>query len=124
MKTSRTLPFRIARLLLFPGLVLAAVTMLRADDNTELIKDAHHQLALALNLGGDTPSDADRTTDINAAIQDLKDTSFANGRAEYSKSIAIRDLKSALSQIGRGDPEHGAEKNIRDADSIVRDLES
>jgi hypothetical protein len=110
-----------AGLLLLLALGGFSLSPVRADLHS-MVQDAHHDLEQALNPGGDTPSDTDRTNYLNAALDALKD--LPPIRHPRRLGILRDDIRSALEEIKNGDPNHQAANDIRDADSIVRDLES
>ena len=84
-----------------------------------LINQARDQLHEALNPGGDPPSDADRTALLQSALTELqKSPAIYHGQ----RAKAIEDIKSALFEIGRGDPDHKVTDYIRDALDMVRDI--
>ena len=102
-------------------LALLSLSPARADIHS-MAEDAHHDLEKALNPGGDPPSDAERTSLINSALDLMKN--FPPIRRERRVIEARDSLKAALEEIKNGDPDHAAANDIRDADSIIRDLES
>ena len=91
----------------------------RADTHA-MVEEAHHDLQKALNPGGDRPSDADRTADLKAALEIIKD--LPKSRNPRPRFYAMRSLKAALKEIAEGDSSQ-ATADIRDADSSIRDME-
>lgn len=74
--------------------------------------DLVHQ---AWNPAGDPPSNADRTDLLDQALklaQDAPDHHLKGHRVQ-----AILDIKAALDELAKGDPDHKAVEYIHDADS-------
>ena len=112
-------PFKYRLALMALVALFLTAAPVRADDHA-LIEDAHHQLELAMNPGGPAPSDADRTTELKAAMEDLRNvTPFHHG----VRVRAMFDIKAALNDVSSGDPGHQAVNDIREADLLVRDME-
>jgi hypothetical protein len=91
-------------------------------DMPAMARDAHNELEQALNVGGPTPSDADRTTHLKAALEDLK--SLPPDRTYRGRYMASSYIKSALYEISHGGLPNQIESDIRDADSLIRDMDS
>ena len=102
------------------GLVGSSLSPAFGDDHT-LVEDAHHKLEQALNPGGDVPSADDRTTLLQAALDDLKDLPHIY----HGKRIdAMAEIKSALLELKNGGSSDQVSNDIREADSDVRDIEA
>jgi hypothetical protein len=102
------------------GLTLALVSPARADAPSQ-VEDAHQELAKALNTGGPTSSDSDRIQALQHAKADL--ATLPPGHYHRTRGGAVASIKAALLELGNGDPNHQADKDLRDADGFVRDLE-
>jgi hypothetical protein len=109
--------------LILLGFALTLSSRALGDENRTHIEDAHHQLALALNMGGPTPADTDRTAELKAAEADLKEMTLTLKRYSRARNMAVTHIENALDLIAHGDPDHQAEQEIRDADAVVRDIE-
>ena len=84
-----------------------------------LINQARDQLHEALNPGGEPPSKADQTALLKSALKELQ-TSAAIYRGQRAK--AIEDIKLALLEMAKGDPDNKVSEYIRDALDNVRDI--
>jgi hypothetical protein len=99
------------------GLLLHVASPARADDGEDMIRDAHHLLTQA----ADAVTDADREGFLNAARKTIEN--LPPGSSTRHVKGAIKYIKSALFELGKGDPNHLVDDYIQDADKQVRDLE-
>ena len=118
--STRSLPARLLALIIL-GSISSVISPAHGDIHSQA-QDAHHDLEQALNPGGDTPSDADRINLLKSALDDLKN--FPPIHHPKRLTMARQYIRSAIDEIEKGDPDHQAVNDIREADSIVRDLEA
>ena len=88
------------------------------DDNTDMLNQAEDLVHKAWNPGGDAPSNDQRTDLLNQAMklaQDAPDHHLKGHRVQ-----AILDIKAALSELQKGDPDNKAKEYIHDADTELR----
>ena len=105
--------------LAFLASVALEISSLHADEHSTL-EAIHDKLHQAMNPGGDAPSNADRTSLLKAALEELKDLSpWYHGH----RNAAISDIKMALDALKAGDENNEVYNDIRNADNEVRDME-
>ncbi len=84
-----------------------------------LIDKARDQLHEILNPSGDPLSDADKTALLKSALSLLqKSAPVYHGQ----RARAIEAIKLALEELSKGDPDHKAQRLIRQALDYVRDI--
>lgn len=98
---------------------LSAALPCRADEPVGL-RVAHDELKAALNPGGDPPPDQDRITHLKAALDALKNLPPNIWRGRYQ---ATSYINSAIYEIKNSGSPNQINSDIRDADSLVRDME-
>jgi hypothetical protein len=102
------------------GLLLYVASPARADDDTAMIRDVHNQLKQA----SAATTDADREGFLKSALDTLHNLPAPDSKKEnQARKHAASYIKSALFELGKGDPDHKVDDYIRDADEQVRDLE-
>jgi hypothetical protein len=74
-----------------------------------LILQAQDQLRQALNAGGPAPSNADKTALLKSALELLRQSPAVYHR---QRQRAIQYVKSALAELGNGDPDNKANDYI------------
>ena len=91
----------------------------RADEPAGL-DVAHKELQAALNPGGDPPSNQDMITHLKAAMDALTNLppTIVRGRGQCYSYI-----RSAIYEINHGGSPNQIKGDIRDADSLIRDME-
>jgi hypothetical protein len=97
---------------------LATFTPLWGDENVDLLNKAEDLVHQAWNPAGDPPSIEDRTkmlTDAMKLAQEAPDHHLKGHRVQ-----AVLDIKAALAELQKGDPDHKATEFIHDADSELR----
>ena len=101
------------------ALVSLSVSLpLSADDKTDMLEKAFDLVHQAWNPAGDPPSNEQRTDLLNQALklmQDAPDHHLRNHRVQ-----AILDVKAALAEIQKGDPDQKAKNYIHDANDELR----
>jgi hypothetical protein len=95
---------------------------LHADEHS-MIEAIHDKLHQAMNPGGDAPSDAERTSLLQAALEELKDLPFGHWGHWGHRNAAISDVKMALDALKSGNENREVYNDIRDADAEVRTME-
>jgi len=119
MKTNPMKPLAIRSTFLAAIMIAAfGISMPAFGNDTDMLNKALDLVHQAWNPSGDTPSDDQRTDLLKQALQLAKDAPDHHLRNHRVK--AILDIKAALSEIGRGDPDHKAVEYIHDADSELR----
>jgi hypothetical protein len=96
-------------------LTLSAPVYGEGADMLNQARDLVHQ---AWNPGGDAPSDAQRTDLLTQALELAKDS--PQRHVARHRLTAILDIKAALLEIKRGDPDHKVTDYLRDADLELR----
>jgi hypothetical protein len=103
------------------GAILLCSTPLFADNGTDdgaALKQAEDLVKQAWNLGGDTPSVADRTQWLTKALDLLKAEPDHHLHGTKMKAMAL--INTALDELKAGDPGNLVPGNLRDADSELR----
>jgi hypothetical protein len=105
------------------GLVFSFSSPVLADDPVlDTFTQAHNYLLKALGAGPDSvPSIAERIDLVKQAQAVLKNAPPAH--YGHHRKSALGFIKSALFELGKGDPDNRATDYIRSADSEVRDVE-
>jgi len=87
-------------------------------EDTDMLNKAFNLVHAAWNPAGETPSNADRTDLLTKALKLAQDAPQHNVRGHRVK--AVLDIKAALSELQKGDPDNKAKEYIHDADSELR----
>ncbi len=100
------------------GMGLFLAIPLFAQDDTDMLDKALDLVHQAWNPSGDAPSIGDRTDLLNQAMKLAQDAPQHHVRRHRVQ--AIWDIKAALTELDKGDPDNKAAGFIRDADSELR----
>ncbi len=110
MKTS------LIRRLLIPlvSVVLSFTSPLFGEDTTDMLSKAR-DLVQKANPAGNPPSDAQRIESLTQALKLAQDA--PNHHLKGHRVKMIQDIRAALTEIRKGDPDHKAHGYLCDADS-------
>jgi len=109
---------------LFAGWMMALALLLllalpaHADASRDMMNQSLDLVQQALNQGGPTPSDDERTDLLNKALTLAKGANADN--YQWHRTKAIKAMQSALGQLKQGDPNGAATDDIRRAESELR----
>jgi hypothetical protein len=88
-------------------------------ESTDMLNQALDLVHKAWNPAGDPPSDKDRIDLLTKAMSLAQNA--PQHRTRGHRVQAINDIKAALSEIQRGDPDNKVTGYLHDADSELRD---